>query len=216
VRPRTVGLLVSGLAIVVIAAGAATFARSNRAAPPALRTAIIGDASFILRAGYLRPSSREGGALDQLDLVATYPSFAPAGDAADVTGVTDLSERYQTLVFITVRPSDGGLDPADRPARLYARFLEPETWSQPGGLIARAFQAGSPFEGDELYFVAPEGRQFAARCAQPSQTRKIPNTCVADIRDGGLDIELRFSAALLSEWENIVAGAKGLVEQARK
>ena len=46
------------------------------------------------------------------------------------------------------------------------RFLEPDGWSHPGGLIARAFQAGSPFEGQELYFVAPEGRVFAARCAK--------------------------------------------------
>jgi hypothetical protein len=180
------------------------------------REAVVGAARFVMLRGYLRPQSRGGGRLESLDLAAYFPDFTPAGEAHDVSAKTDLSERYDKLVFIAIKPADSGLDPADRTAKLYARFLEPDQWSHPGGLVAAAFQAGSPFEGQELYFVAPAGRVFAAVCGRPDQERKTPNACAYDFRLGDLDVELRFSAALLSEWERLSAGARGLIAAARR
>ena len=209
-------IALAGVAALAAAGGAVTFFRTRPEATPHIRTAFVGPASFTLLSGYLRPSSRGGGRLDQLDLAAFFPDFAPAGDVSDVTGATDLAERFEKLVFVTVRPGDSNLDPAERPAKLYARFLEANEWSHPGGLVARAFQDGSPFEGQELYFVAPEGRDFAARCGRPDASRKTPNSCIYDFRLDGLDVELRFSAAILSEWEKLNAGARGLIEAARR
>ncbi|WP_158814954.1 hypothetical protein [Methylocapsa sp. S129] len=206
-----------GAAALLLLIGAGLFLHFGRggAAPPT-RQAFVGAARFTLLSGYFRPSSRDGGRLDRLDLAAFFPDFGPAGEAGDIDGKTDLAERYQRLVFITVTPADSSLDPAERPTKLYARFLEPDQWSHPGGLLASAFQAGSPFEGQELYFAAPEGRAFSARCSRPDQTQKTPNSCTYDFRVDGLDIELRFSAALLSEWEKLSAGARGLIEAARR
>ena len=120
------------------------------------------------------------------------------------------------MVFVTLKPADSSLDPAERTAKLYQRFLVETSWSHPGGLIARAFQDGSPFEGDELYYVAPEGREFAARCRRPDPERKTPNTCLYDFRLGDLDVEMRFSAGLLAQWVELKAGARGLIEAARR
>jgi len=209
------GIILGALALGLVVAGVGLFwglPRGDEA--PATRQAIVGAARFTLPSGYFRPASRGGGRLQQLDLAAFFPGFTPAGEVADVNGKTDLTERYEKLVFVTIKPSDPGLDPVERPAKLYARFLEPDGWSHPGGLVAKAFEPGSPFEGQELYFVAPEGREFAARCGRPDQTQKTPNSCVYDFRVGDLDVELRFSAALLSEWEKLNAGARGLVEAA--
>jgi hypothetical protein len=190
------------------------FARSGAAAPT--RQAFVGAARFTLPSGYFRPSSRGGGRLDRLDLAAFFPDFTAAGGLSDIDGKTDLDERYRRLVFITVRPADASLDPAERPTKLYARFFEPDQWSHPGGLVANAFQAGSPFEGQELYFVAPDGRAFAARCRRPDQMKETPNSCTYEFRSDELDIEMRFSAALLSEWDKLSAGARGLIEAARR
>lgn len=208
----------SGIAALALLLGGAVFFLrfQHREALPSTRQAFVGAARFTLLSGYLRPSSRDGGRLDRLDLAAFFPDFAPAGDVGDVNGATDLAERFETLVFITIKPEDSDLDPADRPAKLYARFFETDEWSHPGGLLARAFQDGSPFEGQELYFVAPEGRDFAARCGRPDSSRKTPNACVYDFRLDGLDVELRFSAAILSEWQRLNAGARGLIEAARR
>lgn len=206
---------VAAVALLAAGAGLLGYFPHRVDAPPTSRV-FIGPARLILLNGYFRPQSRGGGFLDQLALAAFFPDFTPAGEVSDVTRDTNLAERFEKLVFITIKPSDSSLDPADRPAKLYARFLEPDGWSHPGGLVARAFQAGSPFEGQELYFVAPEGRNFAARCRRPDQTQKTPNSCIYDFRVNDLDVELRFSAALLSEWEKLNAGARGLIEAARR
>jgi hypothetical protein len=214
---RLAGLILGALALGLLVAGASYFWRFHHAdEAPATRQAFVGAARFTLPSGYFRPASRGGGRLEQLDLAAFFPDFTPAGDVSDVNGKTDLAERYEKLVFVSIKAGDSSFDPAERPAKLYARFLEPDGWSHPGGLVAKAFQAGSPFEGQELYFVEPEGREFAARCGRPDQSQKTPNSCVYDFRVGEFDVELRFSAALLSEWEKLNAGARGLIEAARR
>jgi hypothetical protein len=205
-----------GVAALLLVGAGVLVVRGRGAEAPTTRQAVIGQTHFTLLSNYFRPSAQGGRTMNRLDLAAFFPDFTPAGEAGDIDEKTDLYERFQKLVFITVSLSDGTLEPADRPSRLYARFLEPDQWSHPGGLVASAFQAGSPFEGQELYFVAPEGRAFAARCGKPDQAQKTPNSCTYDFRMGDLDVELRFSAALLSEWEKLNAGARGLIEAARR
>jgi hypothetical protein len=210
--------LVLGLGALILA-GAAAIAlgpRFGAREPPRFVAVTLGAERFTLASAYLKGAARRGGAADALELAAFFPDFSPAGDLSDVTAGADLAERFQRIVFVTAKPSDSSLDPAERPVRLYQRFLDENSWSHPGGLIARAFEDGSPFEGDELYYVAPEGREFAARCRRPDPERKTPNTCIYDFRLGDLDVETRFSAALLAEWASLKAGARGLIEAARR
>jgi len=206
------------LAAAVLAGGAyAVFAWSRAAHDePHIVEATVGQAKLAMLSRFLRPSSRHDGPTTALEAAAFFPGFAPAGDFDDVTAKTDLDRRLAETVFIVVRPPDASLDPADRTARLYERFLEDDAWSHPGGLIARAFADDSPFRGDELYFTAPEGREFAARCSKPDPTAKTPNTCLAEIRMGDVDVEMRFAAALLSEWRALRDGARGLIAAARR
>ncbi len=170
----------------------------------------IGGERLSVKRAYIRGSAPDGG----VELAAFYPDFKPAGRSNDIDSHSDIAERFQRLIFLTLKPADPKIDPVERTARLYTRFLEETTWSHPGGLIARAFEPGSPFEGDELFYVAPEGRQFAARCRRPDSARKTPNTCIATFRSGAMDVDVRFSAALLGDWESLMAGARGLIETA--
>jgi hypothetical protein len=216
-RDKFVVLLIGVCAFALIAgAGFGAWRALTPSRPPAIIQARVGASTFALPSGYFRPSSRDGGALKKLELAAFFPDFTPAGDLSDVNSATNLAERYEKLVFVTIAEFDSSVDPADRPIKLYARFLDPEGWSHPGGLIARAFLPGSPFEGEELYFIAPEGREFAARCSKPDEARKTPNFCIDDFRVDDLNIELRFSANLLSEWQRLMTGVRGLVESARR
>ncbi len=216
--PLRVAVILLGLALSPLPlAGAFRLWRGlHPATVPGAVHATIGGSKFVLPSGYVRPGSRGGGRLEKLSLAAFYPDFAPAGDLQDIASSTDLAERHDRLVFLTISEADSTLDPADRPVKLYARFLDPNEWTQPGGLIARGFLPGSPFEGEELYFAAPEGREFAARCGKPDQHRATPNFCIDDFRLGELNVELRFSANLLFGWEKLLAGARGLIEQAKR
>ncbi len=210
--------LLIGLAALALA-GAAAVALApwfGAREPPRFLAVTLGAERLTLASAYLTANARRGGAADAVRLAAFFPDFSPAGDLSDVTAGADLAERFQRIVFVTLKPSDSSLDPAERPVRLYQRFLDENSWSHPGGLIARAFEDGSPFEGDELYYVAPEGREFAARCRRPDPERKTPNTCIYDFRLCDLDVEMRFSAALLAEWASLKAGARGLIEAARR
>ena len=175
----------------------------------------LGSAKLTILNGYLRPSSR-GGARDRIQVAAFYPDFAPAGADDDIRRDTDLDARFAKTLFLTLSPASGDLDPAQRVGKLYLRFLDETNWSHPGGLIARAFADDSPFRGDELYFTAPEGREFAARCRKPDPTANTPNTCLAEMRMGDVDVEIRFAAALLSEWRALSDGARGLIASARR
>jgi hypothetical protein len=205
---RTLALVAAGVALV----GVGALAYRQIAAPVSrFAVATVGAERLKLASAYLRP-----GRAGPVELVAFFPDFAPAGAFADVAAATDLDDRFARLVFIEVKPADPALDPAERTARLYQRFLDETSWSHPGGLVARAFVDGSPFEGDELFYVAPEGRDFAARCRSPDPSRKTPNTCMAAFRLGDLDVELRFAASLLSQWSALKEGARGLIEAAKR
>ena len=208
-------LLAVSLLPLPVAGGYGLWRKLHPVHPHATTLASVGVSAFKLPSGYFRPRSRGGGRLDKLELAAFFPDFTPAGDLSDVARDTDLGERHDRLVFVTITEADLTLDPADRPVKLYARFLDPNEWTHPGGLIARGFIAGSPFEGEELYFAAPEGREFAARCGKPDQSRPTPNFCIDDFRLDELNVELRFSANLLSEWEKLMAGARGLIQSGR-
>jgi hypothetical protein len=208
-RSRIVAL-VAAVALALVGAGVLAY-RQLAAPAPRFAVATVGGERLRLASAYLRPS-RAG----ELEIVAFFPDFTPAGGFADVAAATDLDDRFARLVFVGLKPADPALDPAERTARLYQRFLDDNSWSHPGGLVARAFVDGSPFEGDELFYVAPEGRDFAARCRRPDPARKTPNTCIAEFRLGDLDVELRFAASLLSQWSALKEGARGLIEAAKR
>jgi hypothetical protein len=192
----------------------ASFRRTHD--PVRLVEATVGGAKFAFLSPFLRPASRQGGPTPALEAAVLFPSFAAAGDFGDVTAKTNLDRRLAETVVIVIKPPDSGLDPADRMARLYERFLEEKSSNYPGGLVARAFSDDSPFGGDALYFVAPEGREFAARCLMPDPAARTPNTCQAQMRMDDVDVEIRFSAALLSEWRRLRDGARGFVATARR
>ncbi len=215
-RLRTLALLCA-FVLCAAAAGFAVFlaARGADDAPHSVVSA-VGATRLTFSSAYLRPASRGGGETSRLAVAAMFPNFAPAGGASDITGKTDIDARLANTIFVAIKAADASLDPAERPSRLYARFLDPVPWTHPGGLIVRAFQPGSPFETDELFFAEPEGRDFSARCPKPDQSRKTPSTCVSEYRQDGLDVEIRFSAGLLAEWEKLNAGVRGLIEAARR
>jgi hypothetical protein len=200
-------------ALILIAGGVFVFGGgAPRSERDALEPFAIGSERFSLPSAYFRPRAEDGA----VELAAFFPDFAPAGRFDDIDAHTDMDERFQRLVFLELRPADKSIDPEERTARLYVRFLSQTSWSHPGGLLARQFEPGSPFEDDELYYSPPDGRDFAARCHRPDPDRKTPNTCLAAFRSGAIDAELRFSAALLSEWRTLIGNARGLIETARR
>jgi len=199
------------LVSVAVAAGVAAMAYAGvgpfkREAPQVVNLMLAGN-RIVVDPAYLRGSKPREGDQSQLDLMARFPDFRPA-----TAGAPDhrSSAATASLVFITMTAPDDAVEPPDRPAKLYARFLESEAWGHPGGLVMRRFEKGSPYEGEELFISPPDGRTFFARCTRPGPDG-LPESCISEFRQAGIDVRLRFAPELLPAWQQMTDGAKGLV-----
>ena len=214
-RLRGYGLVFASVALVLLLLAAGGFYLAMRDTGAALgRTEVrLGGTRLSFDAAFARfASERVGGDMEQVDLAVSFPDFAPAGEIKGLTPQSDLLSRQEKLLFLTLTLAGKTLDPAERTAKLYARFLEPEEWSQAGGLVMRRFVPGSPFESEDLYLTPPEGKAFAARCMRPAASADgLPDSCIHDFRLGALNVQLRFSPARLADWEALGTGARLLV-----
>lgn len=197
------------LLLVSLTAGAVVFLRRETASDATVETDLAGH-RFSFPAALARDAAtRSGGLADRLAFLAVFPEFAPR--------LTErvsprAAVREDQLLFITLTPRDEAIDPADRPARLYTRFLEGTVWTGPGGLVVRRFEDGSPYESEQLYLAPPDGRAFFARCPRHEAGRPLDApACLWVWRWKQLDVELRFAPALLSNWESLVDGLSGFL-----
>ena len=174
---------------------------SNRPAPPPRMIEMqVGSAKLVFPETYKGPRlsdmAREVG---MVRLRVMWPAMTSAGptEKADV--------------HVTVGAADPATDPAAQFATL-ARFVMPGAWSNPGGLVARSFKKGSPFEGEELFMAPPGGEMFFARCSSDAAVIKIEEGCRMVLKHDGVDIAVRFPREALTEWRALAAGVRSLVD----
>ena len=188
----------------LVAAGAGFLLLSRGDAPEALVQAELVGVKFSYARAYARDEGTgAGGLADRLSFVALFPSFTP---------LPSKNSGAAQAVTLTVTPKDDSLDPAERPAKLYARFLTAETHEGPGGLISRNFEPSSPYDLEQLFIAPPDGRTFFARCPKTQQGAPSEG-CLSMFRQGAVDVELRYPAALLDHWLALVNGAHGLLSR---
>jgi hypothetical protein len=207
------------LVSLALAAAALWLATRRDAVKSGTEHALIGDAMLAYPAAYARHHlAGAAGRLDRLDLAATFPDFRPAGEASSRRDADAQDQGAGAVVFLTLTPDDKSLDPADRPTRLYAPFLDDIGVTQEGGLVKRRFQADTPYDGEDLYFTPPEGRSFWARCPREraAASRAPAEPCTTELRWNGLTVALRFAPTLLPQWERMVGGARALLDSMRR
>jgi hypothetical protein len=197
--------------------GAAWVSRASRRAvqPPATVAASIGGMRFSYPYAYARDgATRMGGPQERLAFVMRFPDFsAPSPPARSDTKSGAAPEPDPTDVFIIVAPKDDTIDPAERPSKLYARFLESDVFGAPGGLMMRRFEAGSPYELERLYLAPPDGAAFFARCPKHEAGFMGAAPCLWALRRGPLDIEARFSPNLLEHWSLLAEGVQAFLRR---
>ena len=138
-----------------------------------------------------------------------WPSLGPAQ-----TGPAPIQNRQRLL--ITLSPQDKVNEPQTQ-LSVYARFLTPTVWSNPGGLVVRGFRKGSPYEGDELYVSVPDGRGFAARCpldagkSDPGRP-DLDEPCRVTFKHRGMDVNIRFPRAIIADWELMLGGVRNTID----
>ncbi len=195
-------IVLLALLVVAIATGTGLLFIASEQTAEATIEAELASRKFVYARAYARDEATgAGGVSTRLSFIVSFPAFAPLE-----------SERRGETVTLTVTPKDDGLEPGERPAKLYARFLTPETLEGPGGLVLRHFEEGSPYDSEELYIAPPDGRAFFARCPKP-ETGAPGEACISVFREGGTDIELRYSPALLEYWDALYDGTRTLLSK---
>lgn len=161
------------------------------------------------------PAEGRSGATTRLDLRLSWPDMKPLAAAA--------AGRTADEVLVSLVEADDSPAPETRMATLYARFLEPQVQEGPGDLITRHFKKASPYAGEVLVFSPPDGRLIAARCeagparvaqaAEATPRSEVPASCLAEIRRGGIDLQLRFEPRVAAGLEAARQNLLALVER---
>jgi hypothetical protein len=186
---------------------------------PAMPVTVAGVLFNVPPAAIRAAVQRNPGAHERIDLVFLWPSLAPP--AADGRVATKMSTaegndaipapRTDDRVFVTIAALGTVLPPVVRLRTIYPRYIEPEATAGPDGLAIVAFRAGTPYEGDDLVYLADKPEQFFALCSRPLRT--VPGTCIQERSLDAAEITLRFSREWLDDWRNAAAGLDRLVAQ---
>lgn len=204
--PRADGALLKAAAAVLFCTAAITAAalyghRLVGEHSPQPQLARIGDVALVVPQELTGPDDEDSTrVVGMVRLRLDWPSLGP---------VTAHSRRK---LLVTLSPPDKVNEPATQ-LSIYARFLTPTVWSNPGGLVVRGFRKGSPYEGDEFYVSVPDGRGFAARCPLDAGPVTLDEPCRVTFRHRGLDVNIRFPRAIIADWELMLGGVRRTVDR---
>lgn len=196
-------LLILVVFCLALAANAALLLRGAQAPSPVtgiVQTELGGTSLHIPRALLRDPSLPETALGKRIELAIGLADWQPL----PVATPQDISAEPPDRLSLILTPSGSGAGPAEHFQQVAARFLTSETWSNPGGLILRRFRAGSAYEDREIYIGAGAGKLFIAFCPREVVLPAI-EPCAAQIRQDGVDLELRFDRKYLPEWRQLLS-----------
>lgn len=231
VRRRSPSLLLAPLAglIVLVAASASfiayllwpTWPKAAIPVPaPAVPVTIAGVLFAVPEAAIRATIQRQPGAHERIDLAFLWPSLAPppadGASRAPPPGPRgdDASPALPSAddrVFVSITGLGAVLAPAERLRVIYPRYIEMQATAGPDGLAIVPFRAGTPYEGEDLIYVAERPEQFFARCTRVA--RVLPGTCINERSLGAAEITLRFPRQWLQDWRSVAAGFDRLMAQ---
>ncbi len=120
------------LLLLMLAAGGLWLLRGREEAAARIVQAEIEGVHVAYPSAYARdPATQDGGTVERLAFLVEFPGFAPHRPPGAARA------PRAALVFITVRPDDDAMNPAERPSQLYARFVQGDAQPGPGGLVIR-------------------------------------------------------------------------------
>jgi hypothetical protein len=163
---------------------------------------------------------RQPGAHERIDLVFLWPSLAPppsdgaSGAKSPVVSKRDMRPALPSAddrLFVTIADLGAVLAPAERLRTVYPRHIETQATAGPEGLAIVPFRAGTPYESEDLVYLAERPEQFFARCTRVIGI--LPGTCINERSLGAAEITLRFPREWLDHWRSVAASFDELIAQ---
>jgi hypothetical protein len=162
---------------------------------------------------------RQPGPHERIDLAFLWPSLLPPqldGNAVNQPTVQHENAGAAPLtasepLFVTIAALGTVLPPAQRLRTIYPQYVEAQAAAGPDGLAILPFRAGTPYEGEDLIYLAAAPDQFFTRCTR--QTGVVPGTCIHERTIDAAEITLRYPRQWLDDWRGVVAGFDRLMTQ---
>ena len=161
---------------------------------------------------------RHAGPHERIDLAFMWPSLEapqPQGKDADqgaaeikneaTPSAADLSHH----LFVTIAGLGPVLPPAERLRNIYPHYAESQASDGPDGLAILPFRAGTPYQGEDLVYLAANPEQFFARCTRLVGT--VRGTCLHERLIDTAEVTVRFPRAWLDDWRNVAPGIDRLM-----
>jgi hypothetical protein len=229
-RARARPVLTLPFAIVVLVVGAAAVFVSYVLWPtwpsgplpldaPAIPITVAGVLFDVPPAAVRAAVQRHPGQQERIDLEFDWPSVTPpkpqapaAGkpiDAANALAAAEAPEEKR--LFVTIAGMGAVLPPLERLRTIYPRYIETQAAAGAEGLAILPFRAGTPYEGEDLVYVAGNPEQFFARCTRAAHS--LPGTCIHERALDGAEITFRFPRGWLDDWQGVAAGFDRLMAQ---
>ncbi|HXX03313.1 MAG TPA: hypothetical protein VEJ37_03190 [Xanthobacteraceae bacterium] len=184
---------------------------------PAMPITVAGVLFEVPPAAIRTAVQRHAGAHERIDLVFAWPSLAPpeptpeksahAGDAGAMPPAPSVNDR----LFVTIAGLGAVLPPVERLRTIYPRYVEAQAASGADGLAILPFRAATPYQGEDLVYVAANPEQFFARCTV--KIRAVPGTCIHERALEAAEVTLRFPREWLQDWRGVAAGFDRLMAQ---
>lgn len=187
----------------------------------------IADSLFEVPPAAIRVAmERHPGAQERIDLAFLWPSLQPPqpdatadaqseekppADIADAGSSAANAANASDRLFVTIAPLGQVLPPAERLRSIYPRYVETHAAAGAQGLAIVAFRTGTPYEGEDLVYLADDPARFYARCTRQSSV--MPGTCMQERLIGSADVTLRFSRGWLNDWPSVSGGFDRLIAQ---
>jgi hypothetical protein len=183
---------------------------------PALPITIDGVLFEVPPAAIRAAVERHSGPHERIDLDFLWPSLLPPpdGPSSMQTATTASTSEAAERLFVTIAPLGAVLPPNERLRSIYPRYVEATASAGADGLAILPFRAGSPYQGEDLVYVADGPDRFFARCTR--QVGIVPGNCLADRQVERVVVTLRFARDWLKDWRDVSAGFDRLLAQLRQ
>lgn len=168
---------------------------------------------------------RHPGPHERLDIAFAWPALTPRQAEADDPPIAGIStggaaapgpkmEKGDTKgrLFATIAALGSLLPPGDRLRDIYPHYVEAQARAANEGLAILPFRSGTPYEDEDLIYVANQPDRFYARCSR--KTAMVPGICIHERLIGAADVTLRFPRDWVEkDWRSVAAGFDRLIAQ---
>lgn len=178
---------------------------------PSVPVAVAGVTVNVPPAAIRVPLQRRPGAQPRLDLVFLWPDLTPP--TPPEKRIPAVEQKQPEHLFVSIVAAEGTLPLEERIKTIYPRYIVERAFEGPEGLTGVAFRDGTPYQGEDLFYLPGRTDTFFARCSR--DVTLTPGSCLLERRLGAAVLTARFPRDWLAQWRELTAGLDRLIATMR-